>query len=171
MSSLSQALIAPPQARAWWGSGGRGSPRLVSCSCCPSCRCCCCCLQSPHTIALPTSRSSWCTGCLTAHTASATYWNTSTRSGREPLAAGCWRPLQWLGRENAELKTASHSRPAQFLGNWCWRGASWVADEIPDSNRAQWACGRWPGGGVEGLHIPSPVAALPPSHRHTLGLW
>lgn len=63
------------------------------------------------------------------------------------------------------------SGPAQFLGSCCSRGESWVGDEILGSNRAQRACGRWPGGAVEGLHSRSPVAALPFSHRHTLGLW
>lgn len=62
------------------------------------------------------------------------------------------------------------SGPAQFLEERVLAlGES--RGEIPGAGRAQEAYGRWPGGGVEGLHSPCPGAALPPSHRHTLGLW
>ncbi|XP_032254321.1 lysosomal thioesterase PPT2 isoform X2 [Halichoerus grypus] len=75
---LSHRPSSPPsQAGACWASGGCGSPRRGSCSCCRSCSRGCC-PRPPRPIALPTNRSSWCTGSLTAHTASATCWNTST---------------------------------------------------------------------------------------------
>lgn len=46
------------------------------------------------------------------YTASATCWNTSTRSGRGPPVVGRWWRLQRLGKKNGELNAG----PANFLG-------------------------------------------------------
>lgn len=53
-------------------------------------------------------------------------------------APGCGELEASTVAGEGECRTESRpSGPIHFLASWCWRGESWVGDEIPGSSRAQ----------------------------------